>query len=455
LFKSALKGEEQEYTSGSIRKAIFLLSVPMILEMAMESLFAVVDVFFVSKLGVNAVATVGLTESMLMIAYSLAMGFAMAATAMIARRTGEKNPDGAAHTALQALYVAIGFSILISIAGILFAKDILSIMGADADIVNNHYRYTQIMLGTNVVIMLLFLINGIFRGAGDAAIAMRSLWLANIMNIVFCPIFIYGLGPIPAMGLTGAALATTCGRGIGVLYQLYHLFLGKGLIKIKRSHAAIDLPIIGSFLKIAAGGTGQFLINSASWIFLVRIISSFGSNALAGYTIGIRIIIFTLLPAFGMANAAATLVGQNLGAKRPDRAEQSVWKAAFYNMVFLGIISVIFWLAATPIVSIFNPQEEVVYYGIQCLRYVCIGYIFYAYGMVVIQSFNGAGDTKTPTIINIFGFWLFQIPLAYVLAKVMGLGPKGVFLAISIAESAIAVAAIILFRKGGWKKVMV
>ncbi|RYD57922.1 MAG: MATE family efflux transporter [Sphingobacteriales bacterium] len=454
LLKEAITGEEKDYTTGSINYAIFMLSVPMILEMVMESLFAVVDVFFVGKLGVEAVATVGLTESVITLVYSVAMGLSMAATAMVARRTGEKNADEASHTAVQAIYAGLFISAIVSVVGIVFAQDILKLMGASETVVAN-YRYTQIVLGSNIVIMLLFLINGIFRGAGDASIAMRSLWVANILNIILCPTLINGFGPIPAMGLTGAALATTIGRGVGVLYQCFHLFRGKGKIRILAKHFALDVSILGSLFRIAAGGTAQFLINSASWIFLMRIISKFGDDALAGYTIGIRVIIFTLLPAFGMANAAATLVGQNLGAQEPERAERSVWKAALYNMIFLGVVSVIFFIAADPIIRIFTSKPDVVEYGVQCLRYVCLGYVFYAYGMVLIQSFNGAGDTKTPTILNIFGFWMFQIPLAYTLAIIFELGPKGVFWAISIAESVIAVAAILLFRRGKWKQVKV
>jgi putative MATE family efflux protein len=311
------------------------------------------------------------------------------------------------------------------------------------------------MLVSNIVIMLLFMINGIFRGAGDASIAMRSLWLANFLNIILCPTLIYGVGPIPALGLTGAALATTIGRGVGVLYQLYHLYKGNGIIRVKASHMKLDLPIIGNLVRLAAGGTAQFLIASSSWIFLIRILSTFGNNALAGYTIAIRVIVFAILPAWGMANAAATLVGQNLGANQPDRAEKSVWKAAFYNMIFLGVVTVVFFFGAHWIISIFNSDPEVVEMGTLALRIVCLGYIFYAYGMVISQSFNGAGDTTTPTVLNFFGFWLFQIPLAYVLAIVLKIGPEGVFWAISIAESCIAVVAIMLFRRGTWKRVVV
>ena len=455
LLKTAVTGEEKEFTTGSINRAIFMLSIPMILEMVMESLFAVVDVFFVGKLGVDAVATVGLTESMLTIIYSIGIGLSMGATAMVARRVGEKNPDAAAHAGMQAIYLALGLSLIISALGIFFAKDLLRLMGASTALVENNYRYTQIMLVSNIVIMLLFMINGIFRGAGDASIAMRSLWLANFLNIILCPTLIYGVGPIPALGLTGAALATTIGRGVGVLYQLYHLYKGNGIIRIKASHMKLDLPIIGNLIRLAAGGTAQFLIASSSWIFLIRILSTFGNNALAGYTIAIRVIVFAILPAWGMANAAATLVGQNLGANQPDRAEKSVWKAAFYNMVFLGIVTVVFFFGAHWIISIFNNDREVVEMGTLALRIVCLGYIFYAYGMVISQSFNGAGDTTTPTILNFFGFWLFQIPLAYIMAIVLKIGPEGVFWAISIAESCIAIAAIILFRRGTWKTVVV
>lgn len=454
-FKEALNGEEKEYTSGSIDKAIFMLSVPMILEMSMESLFALSDAFFVSRLGKDAIATVGLTESMLYLIYSMAIGVSMATTAIVARRIGEKNKYGAAHAGMQAIYIGVAVSVLIGIAGVLYAQDLLLLMGASPELVAENYLYTSIMLGGNVVILLLFLINGIFRGAGDASIAMRSLWLANFMNILLDPLLIYGLGPIPGMGLKGAAIATTIGRGLGVCYQIYHLYKGKGMIRILRKHMGIDLPIIGSLLRLAAGGTAQFLIASASWIFLVRIIARFGSDAIAGYTIGIRMISFTILPAWGMSNAAATLVGQNLGAKQPERAERSVWRTAFFNMLFLVSVAVVFFIAAPQIIGLFSDEPMVLKYGIECLRYVCMGYFFYGYGMVLAQAFNGAGDTRTPTLINLFGFWVFQIPLAYVLATTLGWGPKGVFWAIAIAESAMAVAAMLIFRRGKWKTVEV
>lgn len=455
LVKDAISEKEQNYTTGSINRAIFLLAVPMVLEMVMESLFAVVDIFFVSKLGKEAVSTVGLTESVITIVYCIGMGLSMAATAIIARRIGEKKPDAASHTAMQAIYIGLSLSVLIAIFGAIYAKNILYMMGASTQLVEEHHVYTRILMGSNVFIMLLFLINGIFRGAGNPSIAMRSLWLANGLNIVLCPTLINGLGPIPAMGLTGAALATTIGRGTGVMYQLYHLYNGKGVIKILRRHRVVNIAIIKNIIKVAAGGTAQFLINSASWIFLFRIMAKFGEDAMAGYTIAIRVIIFTILPAFGVANAAATLVGQNLGANQPDRAERSVWKAGLYNMIFLGTVSVIFFVFAGPIIRIFSTEPQVVAYGISCLRYVCLGYIFFAYGMVLIQSFNGAGDTVTPTVLNIFGFWLFQIPLAYVLSITLKYGPTGVFFAIAAAESLIAVVAIILFRRGKWKTVKV
>lgn len=455
LLRTAITGAEKEFTTGSIDRAIFMLSVPMILEMIMESLFAIVDVFFVAKLGKDAVATVGLTETMLMVVYSIAWGMSMGATAVVARRTGEKDRDGAAHSGMQALYAGLGMSIVLSISGLVFAKDLLRAMGASEALITANHTYAQIMLGSNVVIIMLFLINGIFRGAGDASIAMRSLWLANGLNIILCPTLIYGVGPIPALGLKGAALATTIGRGTGVCYQLYHMFNGKGVIHVLRKHISPDMRVMATVVKKATGATAQFLIGSASWIFLVRIISHFGNEALAGYTIGIRIIAFTIMPAWGMANAAATLVGQNLGAGQPERAERSAWRAAFFNMLFLVSVAVVFFIAAPWIISLFTTEPAVQDYGIKCLRYVCMGYFFYGYGMVISQAFNGAGDTRTPTILNVFGFWLFQIPLAYTLAIVLDLGPKGAFSAIAIAESAIAIAAILLFRRGRWKTVKV
>lgn len=452
LFVQALKGRTQDYTTGSIDRAIILLSVPMILEMSMESLFAVIDVYFVGRLNDNdAVATVGLTESVLTLIYSLAMGLSMGATAMVARRVGEKNIKAAQRAAIQAIYIGIGLSVAITFVGIFFSADVLRVMGASESLIEKNSGYTRWMFTGNITIMLLFLINGIFRGAGDASIAMRSLLLANGLNIVLDPIFIFGVGPVPAFGVEGAAIATNIGRGTGVLFQLYHLFNGKSLIKLHAANINIVWDIIWRLIKVSAGGTGQFLIGSASWIFLMRILSDFGSTAVAGYTIAIRVIVFAILPAWGMANAAATLVGQNLGAGHPDRAEKSVWRTAFFNMVFLAFITLLFISLATPIIHLFTTDEQVLENGIICLKIVSVGYIFYAYGMVVGQSFNGAGDTRTPTIVSFFGFWIFQIPVAYALANWLDAGTTGVFSAIPIAESLMAVVYIMIFRQGKWK----
>ena len=454
-FREALSGEERDYTTGNLNKAIFMLSVPMILEMVMESLFAVVDIFYVGKVSVDAVATIGLTESVMLLVYSTAIGLSMATTAMVARRIGEKNKEDAADATVQSVVIAIVFSIFISLVGIFAAEDILRWMGGSEALIAQGVGYAQLMLGGNITIMLLFLLNAAFRGAGDASLAMRSLWLANGLNIILDPVFIFGWGPIEAYGVTGAAIATNIGRGVGVLYQLYHLLKGNGVLRIALHNIKVNIPIIVRLLRLSAGGMGQYLIGSASWIFLVRIISVFGSEVVAGYTISFRLIIFTILPSWGMSNAAATLVGQHLGAKLPDRAEQSVWKCAFYNMVFLAMISVIFITFAEPFIGIFSTEPEVIHYGTMSLRYICLGYIFFAYGMVVSQAFNGAGDTKTPTLINFFCYWMFQIPLAYVLSVWLNWGPKGVFLAIAIAESALAVVAVMVFRRGKWKSVEV
>jgi putative MATE family efflux protein len=456
LFRQAVKGVEQDYTALSIDKAIFMLSIPMILEMAMESLFAVVDVYWVSRLHDNdAVATIGLTESVLTLVYSVAMGLSMGATAMVARRVGEKDFNGAKVAAAQAIYIGFAISVLISIVGLFFAEDILRLMGANESLIANNSGYTRWMLSGNITIMMLFLINAVFRGAGDASLAMRSLTLANILNIALGPIFIFGLGPIPAMGVEGAAIATTIGRGSGVIYQVYHLFRGKGMVKFDRLNIPLRLDIVARLIKVSTGGMLQFIIGSASWIFLVRIMSDFGSATVAGYTFAMRLIVFAILPAWGMANAAATLVGQNLGAGHPDRAEKSVWRSAFLNMVFLGSIGIVFLIFAKQFIGLFTSDPDVLRNGIQCLQIVCLGYAFYAYGMVIGQAFNGAGDTKTPTIINFFGFWLFQIPLAYSLALVLKIGSPGVYAAISIAESCMAVALIFIFRKGKWKTVKI
>lgn len=449
LFKRALSGEHQDYTTGSIRKAVFLLSIPMILEMCMESVFAVVDIFFVGRIGRDAVATVGLTESVLTLVYSVAIGLSMAATAMVARRIGEKSPEEAARSAAQAINLSLALTVIISLTGYFLAPDILRVMGASAETVATGASYTRILFGGSIVIMLLYLINGVFRGAGNASIAMWSLWIANGCNIILCPILIH------YYGLRGAAIATTIGRGVGVCYQLYHLFRGNGIIRIVRKYFRPDISLIRALSKIAWTGTLQFLIGSASWIVMARIIARFGNISIAGYQVAIRILLFFLLPAWGMSNAAATLVGQNLGAQQPDRAEQSVRTAAKYNTIFMVFVSLLFLFGAGPIVDFMNKDPEVQKVAIRALNIISFGYIFYGIGMVLTNSFNGAGDTRTPTIINLFCFWAFQIPLAYILAVTFDLGPTGVFLAILITEMSVTVVSYLLFKKGNWKKVKV
>lgn len=455
LFLSALKGEETEFTKGSINRAIILLSIPMIAEMIMESLFAVVDVFFVSQVSVNAIATVGLTESVLMIIYSIAVGLSMAVTAVVSRRIGEKNYHKASNAAFQAILLSVIIGVLLGIPGYVFASDILHLMGGDKELIAEGVGYTKIMYAGNLSIILIFLINGIFRGAGNASIAMRSLWIANGLNIILDPIFIFGWGPIPAFGVEGAAIATTTGRGIGVLYQVFFLLNGKSLIKIGMENLVTRWKTIREIIVVSGGGIFQFLVESASWIFLVRVISNFGAEALAGYTIAFRVIVFTLLPSWGMANAAATLVGQNLGANQPERAEQSAWTTALWNTIFLVTVAIIFFIFAHPILSVFGVGDEVKRIGIEALRIICFGYIFFAYGMVLGQAFNGAGDTYTPLIISLIVFWAIQIPLAYLLSVYYDWGPNGVFFCIALCHSLYAVIAIALFKRGKWKLVKV
>jgi putative MATE family efflux protein len=458
FIRRAINGEQQDYTTGSIRKAVFMLAIPMILEMGMESVFAVVDLYFVGHLrdSSHAIQTVGLTESVISIIYSLAIGISMAATAMVARRIGEKNPEGAAIAGVQALILSLFVTVIISVLGFVFASDILRLMGAQPETIRLGTAYTRTMMGGSIVIMLLFLINGIFRGAGDASMAMKSLWVATICNIILCPTLIYGLGPIPAFGLTGAAMATTIGRGIGVSYQLYHMFKGKSILRFRREHLRIDWPIIRSLISIASPGTFQFIIGSCSWIFLAQLVATTGQDAAsAGYQTALRVVIFFILPAWGMSNAAATLVGQNLGAKQPERAELSVKRTATYSAIFMGIVSLLFLFGAEVIISIFTRQPEVVGYAVNALRIISTGYIFYGIGMVMINAFNGAGDTWTPTWISLFGFWVIQIPLAYMLAKYFELGPLGVFIAIPVAETVITITAYVLFRRGKWKLVKI
>jgi putative MATE family efflux protein len=455
LLKQAIKGDEMDYTTGSLRKAVFMLAIPMMLEMAMESVFAVVDLYFVGHLpdSSHAIQTVGLTESVLTIVYSLAIGMSMAATAMVARRVGEKNPEAAAHAGIQALIVTVAITIVISIAGVIFATDILRLMGASEEVANKGTPFIRIMMGSSMVIILLFLINGIFRGAGNAAIAMKSLWLANICNIILCPLFINGFGPVPAFGLTGAAMATAIGRGIGVSYQLYHLFKGNSSLKIKAYHLRVDWPVINSLVKIAAPGILQFVIASCSWIFLANLVATTGDDkSSAGYQTALRLMMFFILPAWGMSNAAATLVGQNLGAKQLDRAEAAVLKTMKYNVIFMAIVTVLFFVCGHWFVSFFTNDEAVRKIAVQAAQIISTGYIFYGIGMVLINTFNGAGDTWTPTWINFCGFWLIQIPFAYLLAKYWNMGPTGVFIAVPVAETMITIASFMVFKKGRWKR---
>ena len=449
--REAIRGSQQDFTEGNLRRAIVLLAIPMVLEMAMESLFAIVDVFWVAHLGPNAIATVGLTESILMLVYCVAMGLSMAVTAMVARRIGEKDHDGAAVAAVQALLVSIVAAAFIGVAGIAFAPKMLGIMGASPEVIVTGQRYAAIVLGSSISVVLLFVNNGVFRGAGDAAVAMRVLWLSNFINLILDPCFIFGLGPFPKLGVTGAAVSTTIGRSIGVLFQLWILFNADGRVKILARQFRVKWDVMTRLLRVAVNGMFQYAIGQTSWMVLVRIVSSFGSVAVAGYTIAIRIIIFAILPSWGLSSAAATLVGQNLGAGKPDRAERSVWLTGFYNMLFLGAVAVVFIIFPGPIIRLFTNDPEVIRVGVSCLRVVSYGNLAYAYGMVMVQSFNGAGDTFTPTMVNICGYWLFQIPMAYFLAFRMNLGPTGVFAAIPIAETAIAVIGVTLFRRGRWK----
>jgi putative MATE family efflux protein len=457
IIKQAIRGGEMDYTRGSIRKAVMMLAIPMILEMCMESVFALVDLYFVGHLPESdkAQQVVGLTESVITIIYSLAIGISMAATALVARRVGEKNYAAAAKAGAQTTALSIMITILLSIAGFVFAKDILTLMGASEETAEYGVNYTRILTGGSIVIMLLFLINGIFRGAGDASMAMKSLCIANVANIILCPLLIRGWGPVPAFGLVGAAMATTIGRGIGVIYQLYHLFNGKGVVKMLLSYFKPDWQLIRQVIAIAAPGTFQFLVASGSWIVLTAIVAQSGEAASAGYITAIRIVMFFLLPAWGLSNAAATLVGQNLGALQPQRAEESVLKTAKYNAIFMGVVTIIFFTTAPYITGFFAEKEQTRKIAIEAMLIISSGYIFYGIGMVMANAFNGAGDTKTPTIINAFGFWFFQIPLALLLSKTMKLGATGAFIAIPLAETAIAIAAYIIFKKGNWKNVKV
>jgi putative MATE family efflux protein len=450
IFRQSLKSEHQDFTQGSIPKAVILLSIPMILELALESVFALVDMFFVGKLGPNAIATVGLTESVVTIVYSIAIGLSTAATAIVARRIGEKNPEGASHAGAQSLLLALLITVVISIAGMLYAGDILALMGASEDVVKEGAIFTRIIFGGSLVIILLFLINGIFRGAGDAAMAMKSLWIASGINIILCPVFIH------YFGLKGAAMATVIGRGSGVVYQSYHLFKGSGIIKFKTQHFLFNSGIVKSILNLSWPATFQFIIASGSWILLIRLVSETGgTSASAGYQIAFRNFVFFILPAWGISNAAATLVGQNLGAKQTQRAEQSVFLIAKYNSIFMCFVMLLFLFFANPIIRFYTQDESVIKYGVQSLHIIGSGFVFYGIGMVMTQALNGAGDTKTPTIINFFCFWLFQIPLAYFLALGLDMKSSGALIAVPVAETLIALLAWYYFKKGKWKEIKI
>ena len=449
--RESLRGSHRDYTAGSVSRSILLLAIPMVLEMIMESVFAVCDVFFVSKLGASAVATVGLTESWLTLIYAIAMGLAISGSAVVARRIGEKDREGAAKAAGQAILLGVGLSFVLGIVGVTLAPTLLRVMGAAPDVVATGVNYTRVMLGGSVSIVMLFMINAIFRGAGDAAIAMRVLWLANGINILLGPCLIFGLGPFPELGVTGAAVATTIGRGTGALFALSRLLKPGSRIDIHQRHLRLDLSLIGKMIQMGWSATLQMLIGMCSWIALIRVLSTFGSNVLAGYTIGIRVIIFALLPAFGVANAAATMVGQALGARKPERAAQAVKIAGTYSMIVLTVVGAALAVFAPFIARLFTTDPNVAPYATSALRIIACGFPFYAWGMVTSQSFNGAGDTRTPTLLNFFVFWLLEIPLAFVLAKVFAWGPSGVFVAVPIAFSAFAVAGVMLFRRGKWK----
>jgi putative MATE family efflux protein len=451
LLVEAIRGSDRDYTTGPVGPALVMLSVPMVLEMAMESLFAVVDVFYVSRVSADAVATVGVTESMMTIVYTVAMGLGIGATAVVSRRIGEKDEDGAAQAATQAIALGLVVALGVGVFGFFNAERLLQAMGATPSMIASSLGYTQLMFLGNATVTLLFLNNAVFRGAGDPAIAMRMLWLANAMNIVVCPFLIFGWGPFPALGVTGAALGTNIGRGTAVVMQLWMLASGRSRIHVTGRHLRLVPSVMWTVCRLSGSGFLQILIDTSSYIGLVRIISLFGSEALAGYTIGIRMVMFVMMPAWGLSNAAATMVGQALGAKDPARAEESVWTAAKYNAIVLGAVSVCFIIFAPWIVSIYTTDPAVAPYATSCLRIVSVGFVFFAYGLVFTSSFNGAGDTWTPTWINLGCFWGFQIPLAWLLAIYFGLGPTGVFIAMTAAFSTLAIVSGVIFRRGGWK----
>jgi putative MATE family efflux protein len=455
ILVQAVQGKEQEFTTGSIDRAIVLLSIPMILEMAMESLFAIVDAFFVSRIGVEAVATVGITESVLTLVYSIAIGLSSAATAVVSRRVGEGDRNAASRAGAQVILIALVLSLFIALPGFIYAEDILNFMASDKSVSESGYMFTRILLTCNLPILLLWMLNGIFRGAGDAATAMKALWIANIANIILCPVFIFGAGPIPAMGVAGSAVATTIGRSAGVVYQLWVLFRPGRIVHLTREMFRPKWNVISTLVRVASGSTGQYLIASASWIFMMYILGHIGKDTVAGYTIAIRLVMFSILPSWGMANAASTLVGQNLGAGQPDRAEKSAWRAGYFNMIFTGVVSLISLLFAPFFIGLFTEDPAVASSGVMALRIIAGGYVLYGWGMIVTQAINGAGDTFTPTMLNIVFFWLVETPLAYLLALRLEWGQSGVYWSIVIAESLMTIAAIQVFRRGKWKKAVV
>jgi putative MATE family efflux protein len=455
LLGDAVRGRGGDPTSGPVGRAIILLAVPMVLEMVMESVFVVVDIFFVARLGAAAVAAVGLTESMMALVYTVGAGLGIGATAIVARRIGERDPDAAATATVQVVLVGLAVSIVIAVIGYTQAAQLLRVMGADDEVVRTGTGYMRVMLTGNAAILFLFLINAAFRGAGDAAIAMRVLWIGIALNLVLDPLLIFGIGPFPQMGVTGAAVATTVGRGVAVVLQILTLLRGTGHLQVRARHLAVQPAVMLRVVRLSLTGTFQTFIGTASWIALVRLLATFGPSALAGYTIAIRIVLFALLPAWGLGNAAATMVGQGLGARDADRAERAVWMAGFLNLLFLGSIGIVFMAAAPAIVALFGADAETAGYAARCLRIVSAGFFFYAYGMVLQQSFNGAGDPWTPTWLNLLCFWLWEIPLAWVLALGFDFGPDGVFIAITVSFCTMTLAAAFLFRRGRWKLAVV
>lgn len=455
FLRESLRENEADFTAGPIGRALGLLAIPMMLEMSMEAIFALVDILFVSFLGTNAIAAVGLTEALVTVLYALAIGIGMSVTAMVSRRIGARAADDAAAVTAQAIWVGAALAVVIGVAGVVYAEDLLRIMGAGEAVIAEGRGYTSVLLGGSASILYLFLLNAAFRGAGDAPVALRSLTLANAINIALDPCLIFGLGPFPELGVTGAAVATTIGRGAGVVYLAWYLFAGRGRLRLELRHCRIVPSLIRRMLEISIGGVGQFLIATASWIAIMRVVALYGSAPIAAYTIALRLIEFALLPAWGLGNAAATLVGQNLGAEKPERAEQTVWRAARYNATFMLCVGVVLILAAPAIVALFSADPEIMRYGTACLRILGIGYPIYAVGMIIIQAMNGAGDTRTPSILNFVCFWLLQIPLAYALAQGAGWGPNGVFWSIVISESTLTVLGVLVFRRGRWRTLQV